>query len=183
MMISRIAQTALVLSGMGVMLALPAQAQQVVMTPEGTAFQVMPTVDPSNAMIAPTLPVIIGDGKVTPLPGFDEFPPIVPGSDRTSPGSPFAPILLVEDPGSVRIGGENGVLLRDAKLTNTPEKPLRRLTEAEEREGIFFTTSASAIRSSTVQIIPNQNLRMLNRKGNGNISPLSTSRILPFPLR
>jgi hypothetical protein len=197
------------------MLALPAQAQQVVMTPEGTGFLMVPspnvTINPvsgggnyivmDNQVVSgiEQMPISgpIKYGKGTPFPDFIGFTPpevaegprIVPGSYRGDLSIPSTPGFQWADPGSVRVGGENAVLYRDAKLINTPEQPLRELTE-EEFSRVGFTTSARVlnnqvapvnVRAAATPLIPNPNLRMINVSENG--SPLSASRIFPLPAK
>jgi hypothetical protein len=196
---SKIVQLVL-LSTVGVVAAMPVNAQQVVLTPVGTNFsapvvQAQPVRDVMREILQPASP---SDDAKLPDWWFDPNAPRL--GDQVQIQAPLTPEqkngqTVYVFPGVVRSGGPNGEV-----LSNNPDSVISEVEMAEGiRSGKFLQTfsfptgqannssnriTEGSVGGSTVSVAsPNQNLqnsiRIVTQTIQSDASPLSNSRVLP----
>jgi hypothetical protein len=173
----------LVCSSLGLSVALPVVAQQVVLTPGGTQFQAVRT--KVQDFVLPGMDGLQREPFINYAPGtgIDGNEPILPGENRGVFITPAIPI----DPDAL-IGGPGGTRYSDLVKSNNPDKsgPVYAPEEVAElaRKGEFAYTTSSASpapSSGNEQIARSESVNPLRLPSSprSSGSPLSESRILP----
>lgn len=186
MMLNRRILMGLACSSLGLGLALPASAQQVMLTPGGTLFQPLP----QAPVAAPDAKTVIPGVDLTVQPDPYVFVPApgtgIDGNTPLDPGKNYTQIIgisLPNDP-DVLIGGPGGTRYSDLIKTDNPSRvpTSEEIAEAVRRGEAVYATDFSASRGDVNNSVIRQtflNPPLLPSTKSDVSSPLSNSRILP----